>query len=82
MKEKLYLQFIYDGNLVEFPWCAGDGYFCELEKFVEYAIERVDLNYEYIEKWCRGEERKNYINKKMPQREHKRKEPKATTPEQ
>ena len=67
---------------MKFPWCASEGYFCELDEFVGYAIERVDLNYDYIDKWCRGEERKNYINKKKPEREYKRKEPKEPVAEQ
>ena len=66
--------------MLRLPWCeeAASGYLCPLETFIDYAIKQVNLDYDKVEQWCKGENivGKNYIGMKRPKREVKKKEPK------
>ena len=37
LTEKFYVQFIYDDEVIKFPWCNNNGYLCPIEDFVLYA---------------------------------------------
>ena len=80
MSEKFYLQFIYDDEVIKFPWCQNDGYDCPIENFIEYVASNVILDYDYVDQFCKAEVGKDYIN--MPKPKPKRtKKPQLNTDE-
>ena len=60
MTEKFFLQFIYDDEVIKFPWCQNDGYNCPMDDFIEYVAANVILDYDYVDKFCRAEVGKDY----------------------
>ena len=73
LQERFYVQFIYDDEIVKFPWCTNSkGRECLLDDFIEYAVQNVILDYDYVDKFCKGDAGTNYIKMPKPKRDYSR----------
>ena len=61
MTEMFYVQFIYDDEVLKLPWCRNNGYLCPMDDFIEHSTRELILDFNYVEKFCRGETGTNYI---------------------
>lgn len=69
LSNKLYVQFIYDDEALKFPWCKNsEGYFCPFDDFIEYAIANVNLDYDFVDKFCQAEQGIDYISMRKPKK--------------
>ena len=58
-----YVQFIYDDDIIEFPWCKNSyEKYCSLNDFIEYTAANVILDFQYVGKFCMAEEGRDYIS--------------------
>mmetsp|Transcript_14982 Transcript_14982/g.17861 ORF Transcript_14982/g.17861 Transcript_14982/m.17861 type:complete len:124 (+) Transcript_14982:599-970(+) len=64
-EDGFYVQFSYDDELVKFPWCDSSKN-CPIDKFIEYAAERIILDYEYVDDFCKGSQGTNYLELDAP----------------
>ena len=74
LAEKYYIQFIYDDEILKLPWCNMNGWLCPFDDLIDYAVNSLVMDPEYVEKFCRAEAGKDYIRMKRPKREMPRKD--------
>ena len=64
LEEKYYVQFIYDDEVIKFPWCDNVGLMCPLETFTNFVIEHIIPDPDYLERFCHGQAGTDYLSMK------------------
>ena len=64
LNEKYYVQFIYDDEVIKFPWCDNVGLMCPLETFTNFVIEHIIPDPDYLERFCHGQAGTDYLSMK------------------
>ena len=64
MTEELYVQFIYDDEVLKMPWCQNNGYLCPMDDLINRASTTLNLDFDYVEQFCNGKAGINYITMK------------------
>ena len=61
---KFYVQFIYDDEVLKFPWCNTDEYLCPLDDFINYGQDNLIMDNDYINNFCQAKTGTDYIKMK------------------